>query len=93
MSAWPEGAPWLDGFKTELLAFPRGRYDDQVDALSQFLEWLALRRRNERFRAETEARDRARREADARSLRRTTWYDRNRHGDYALALFARRGFT
>jgi predicted phage terminase large subunit-like protein len=89
----PEGAPWLDGFKTELLAFPRGRYDDQVHALSQFLEWLALRRRNERFRAETEARDRARREADARSLRRTTWYDRNRHGDYALALFARRGFT
>jgi predicted phage terminase large subunit-like protein len=92
----PERAPWLDDFKTELLAFPRGRYDDQVDALSQFLEWLALRRRNERLGAETKARDRARREADARSLERTTWYHRNRRGDYSiagmLARFERGGF-
>jgi predicted phage terminase large subunit-like protein len=88
----PERAPWLDGFITELLAFPRGRHDDQVDALSQFLEWLALRRRSERFRAETEARDRARRDADARSPERTSWYQRNRRGDYALARFERGGF-
>lgn len=81
----PEKAAWLDDFKTELLAFPHGRHDDQVDALSQFLEWLALRRRSERFRAETEARDRARRDADARSIERTTWYQRNRRGDYATA--------
>ena len=29
-----QGAPWLDEFRCELLAFPRGKHDDQVDALS-----------------------------------------------------------
>jgi predicted phage terminase large subunit-like protein len=32
-------APWLDVFLAELLAFPYGRYDDQVDSVSQFLTW------------------------------------------------------
>jgi predicted phage terminase large subunit-like protein len=32
-------APWLAEFLTEVLAFPAGRHDDQVDALSQFLHW------------------------------------------------------
>jgi predicted phage terminase large subunit-like protein len=36
----PVKAPWLDDFKDELLAFPYGRHDDQVDALSQFLGWI-----------------------------------------------------
>ena len=36
----PTKAPWLDDFKAELLAFPYGRHDDQVDALSQFLGWI-----------------------------------------------------
>ncbi len=40
----PENTPWLDDLKTELFAFPNGRHDDQVDALSQFLEWLSVRR-------------------------------------------------
>lgn len=35
----PKSAPWLDEFIEELLAFPGGKYDDQVDALSQFLNW------------------------------------------------------
>jgi predicted phage terminase large subunit-like protein len=35
----PNLAPWLDDFKTELSRFPRGKYDDQVDSLSQFLNW------------------------------------------------------
>ena len=35
----PRDAPWLDGFLTELLAFPNGRHDDQVDSVSQFLSW------------------------------------------------------
>jgi predicted phage terminase large subunit-like protein len=35
----PAKAPWLEDFKAEILAFPAGRYDDQVDALSQFLGW------------------------------------------------------
>ena len=30
-----EGAPWLTEFEDELVAFPRGRYDDQVDTMSQ----------------------------------------------------------
>jgi predicted phage terminase large subunit-like protein len=36
----PSTAPWLDDFKAELLSFPAGRHDDQVDALSQFLGWI-----------------------------------------------------
>jgi hypothetical protein len=32
-------APWLDDFITEYLAFPGGKHDDQIDALSQFLNW------------------------------------------------------
>ena len=35
----PEDAPWLDVFLSELLAFPHGRFDDQVDSVSQFLAW------------------------------------------------------
>ncbi len=35
----PEDAHWLVDFKKELLAFPSSRHDDQVDALSQLLEW------------------------------------------------------
>jgi len=33
----PREAHWLGEFKSELLSFPSGRYDDQVDALSQLL--------------------------------------------------------
>jgi len=39
----PREAHWLGEFKSEVLAFPSGRFDDQVDALSQLLEWLRLR--------------------------------------------------
>ena len=39
----PRDAPWLDDFKAELLQFPHGRYDDQVDSLSQFLKWIKTR--------------------------------------------------
>jgi predicted phage terminase large subunit-like protein len=39
----PTKAPWLEDFKAEILAFPAGRYDDQVDALSQFLGWTEHR--------------------------------------------------
>jgi phage terminase large subunit-like protein len=34
-----ESAPWLSEFLYELLAFPSGRHDDQVDSVSQFLFW------------------------------------------------------
>jgi predicted phage terminase large subunit-like protein len=34
-SLWfPEEAPWLGAFEAELLTFPSGRHDDQVDVLS-----------------------------------------------------------
>jgi predicted phage terminase large subunit-like protein len=41
----PSNAPWLDEFKKEVLSFPKGRHDDQVDALSQGLQRVALLRR------------------------------------------------
>ena len=44
----PQSAPWLDEFKVEVMAFPNGRFDDQVDSLSQFLGWAE---HNKRFRA------------------------------------------
>ena len=32
--ASPETRGWLDGWESELLLFPNGRYDDQVDTLA-----------------------------------------------------------
>ena len=42
----PAEAPWLAEFEGELLAFPNGRYDDQVDALLLFLDWLSQNQYN-----------------------------------------------
>ena len=39
----PREADWLDTFLLELLAFPSGRHDDQVDSVSQFLKWSSRR--------------------------------------------------
>src|SRR5712671_5175737 len=36
----PNSAPWLGDFLMELLSFPNGRHDDQVDSVSQFLRWF-----------------------------------------------------
>jgi len=41
----PRKAPWLEDFKAEMLAFPGGRFDDQVDSVSQFLDWQSRRSR------------------------------------------------
>ena len=43
-----KGADWLDSFLLELLAFPHSRHDDQVDSVSQFLNWAAMRTYHER---------------------------------------------
>jgi predicted phage terminase large subunit-like protein len=37
----PREAPWLADFLQEVLAFPNGRHDDQVESLSQLLSWLS----------------------------------------------------
>jgi predicted phage terminase large subunit-like protein len=42
----PEEAPWLADLESEILSFPQGRNDDQVDALLLLLDWLA---QNERW--------------------------------------------
>lgn len=42
----PRRAEWLEDFRTELLQFPHGRHDDQVDSVSQFLSWIDQRQRN-----------------------------------------------
>jgi predicted phage terminase large subunit-like protein len=33
-------APWREDFISEFLAFPRGEFDDQVDATTQYLDWI-----------------------------------------------------
>jgi predicted phage terminase large subunit-like protein len=51
----PKGAPWLHEFKVEVMAFPNGKHDDQIDSLSQFLSWIGnwQRRRRELIRPQT----------------------------------------
>jgi predicted phage terminase large subunit-like protein len=41
----PRKADWIDEFRIEMLGFPHGSYDDQVDSVSQFLNWIADRDR------------------------------------------------
>ena len=41
----PEAAPWLSDFQAEIMQFPFGRHDDQVDSLSQALWWQRERSR------------------------------------------------
>ena len=42
----PANASWLSDFRRELMQFPEGKNDDQVDALSQFLIHMDSRTRN-----------------------------------------------
>jgi predicted phage terminase large subunit-like protein len=37
----PEGAPWCAEFLNEVTLFPYAAFDDQVDAMTQFLTWIA----------------------------------------------------
>lgn len=36
----PKQTPWLPGYLQEMLTFPRGAHDDQVDSTSQALGWI-----------------------------------------------------
>lgn len=38
-TALPHYAPWLLDYEAELLSFPHGEHDDQVDSTSQYLYW------------------------------------------------------
>lgn len=42
----PRKADWLDDFRKEVLSFPYGAHDDQIDSMSQFLNWIDERKRN-----------------------------------------------
>lgn len=42
----PEEASWLDTYITELISFPSGKNDDQVDSTVFALEWLSIKRSN-----------------------------------------------
>lgn len=35
----PESAPWLVEFEAELFVFPVAKHDDQVDSMTQYLNW------------------------------------------------------
>jgi len=39
----PNENAWVEGFINELVTFPQGRYDDQVDSLVQLLRWAERR--------------------------------------------------
>ncbi len=59
----PRRAPWLADYESELLAFPVGRHDDQVDSTSQALDYLArdAAQTNPAMRRESERRNMQRR--------------------------------
>jgi predicted phage terminase large subunit-like protein len=45
-------APWLGDLLDELLRFPQTRFDDQVDSVSQYLNWARTRARTTIFEVE-----------------------------------------
>ncbi len=38
----PKRADWLEPLRTEITQFPNGQYDDQIDSISQYLNWARL---------------------------------------------------
>ena len=89
----PERAPWLEEFRSELLVFPNGRHDDQVDALTQFLDWFSFHRRRVRVRANREQGVRpvkVRKPGGTRRSRKTTWPDRVSDGRVSNEALLRR---
>lgn len=45
-------AAWLGDFRAELLQFPHGQHDDQVNSMSQFLAWVRKRSAKSFFRCD-----------------------------------------
>jgi predicted phage terminase large subunit-like protein len=48
----PEWASWTDDYITTLAAFPRGKFDDEVDSTTQALEYLKTHAYESRMKAE-----------------------------------------
>jgi predicted phage terminase large subunit-like protein len=72
---FPQRAPWLDAFISELLSFPGGRHDDQVDALVQGLayqrgQWLRRHNRATQIRLRLFSISRSRRKLRPITVRR-----------------------
>ena len=44
----PDNAPWRDDFVAEFVKFPHGDFTDQIDATTQFLDWIRTQPRLER---------------------------------------------
>lgn len=65
---FPAAAPWLDEWKHELLVFPNGSYDDQVDTLSYAAIIADQRRSSPSHSGPTSIRDRLRRKKRTRPL-------------------------
>lgn len=42
----PHWAPWLKELQREVLQFPSGKFDDQLDSIAQFLGWWEQRQRS-----------------------------------------------
>lgn len=36
----PDTAPWESDFEAEIIKFPNGKHDDQIDSMSQALDWM-----------------------------------------------------
>ena len=69
----PREAPWLAAYLGELLAFPTGSHDDQVNSTSQALRWLTAR--------QTRAVDRPRRDIERRDIPRVNFVTRRSRRD------------
>ena len=41
----PNRALWLPDYEKELIAFPNGKHDDQVDSTGQYLDWCKQKTR------------------------------------------------
>lgn len=63
----PREAPWLETFLHELLGFPGTRYDDQVDSVSQYLNYIRIKG-TDRLRFDSTGRKRRRRSNRNRRL-------------------------
>ena len=74
----PREAPWLAAYVAELLAFPNGMHDDQVDSTSQALNWLSQRMASleRRPRPNPERRNMERRNMERRNMTRIQGYYR-----------------